>query len=156
MTIKAPPAPTDLAYPGLTVDDLCLRVDEGIYGEVQDGNRPRATAISNFANEAGLAFTEVRCRVRYLRFMTRQDVWNGPGRDRWCDDRINQHLIDHGTRLPLTAAWKDVPGTPPDDWRPGEYDPCWEFCEKTHPEAIRAWICEQKPRSIPTREAQDD
>lgn len=141
MTTKTPLTPTDLATPGLTVDDLCLRVDEGIYGEVQDGNRPRATAISNFASEAGILFTQVQCRVRYLRFMTRQDVWNGPGKDRWVD----LHCDEPEYRgKPLEACFAVAPEEPPADWRPDEYDPCWEFCDKAHPEAIRAWICEQK------------
>jgi hypothetical protein len=57
---------------------------------------------------------------------------------------INQHLVDHGVRLPLKDAFAAAPPEPPADWNPDEYMACWEFCDRSHPAARKAYICEIK------------
>lgn len=117
-------------------------MDDGIYGEVQDvSKRTRGQAIARFAGEAGVSFTEVRCTVRYLRIFTRQQLWDGPGKDRWADDIDMQHLIDHGKRLGLKESFARTPPEPPANWNPDESMPCWEFCDKSAPGAVKAYIC---------------
>jgi hypothetical protein len=73
-------------------------------------------------------------------------VWDGPGKDRWADDLSAQHLIDHGTRMPIREAFERCPAEPPPGWRPDESMPCWEFCDKSHPAALRVYICEERER----------
>lgn len=143
MTTANAPTPTDHAFPGLTPDDLCVSIDEGILGEIQIGDRPRATAISAFASEAGLAFTDVRCTVGHLRFLTREDVWESHGRDRFYDDTYNQFIADH-QRRPEADEIPEAPEEPPGSWRPEDHYPAWEWCKADHPEAIRVWHCEEK------------
>lgn len=140
-TLAGAPKPTDLAWPGLTPDDLCMSMDEGMLGEVRDASRcTRGQAIAFYASEAGCSFTEVRCVVRYALLYTRQDVWDGPGRDRWADD----HVADSWGKVSVAEAFATAPTEPPTNWRPDEYMPCWEFCERTHPRAVRVYCLEQK------------
>lgn len=146
MTTAEQPRPTDPAWPGLGLDDLSFTVDEGYPGEVQDAaTKTRGQAIAYFAREADVTFTEVRCGVRYVHLFSRQEVWDGPGRDRWFDDWEAQFMTEH-QRWPTQAEREaaQVPAEPPSDWRPDEYMPCWQFVKKDHPQARRAWCCEIK------------
>lgn len=125
-------SPSDPAFRGLGLDDLCLSMDEGIYGEVSDATRhTRGQAIAFFAREAGCSFTEVKCRVRWLRLYTRQDAWETGGMEWWADHK--------GVEL------EDAPDVPPDDWQPSEGIPAWEFCDKSARGARMAYVMEQLP-----------
>lgn len=151
--------PSDPAFPGLTPDDLSLFMDEGIYGEVQDASkRSRGAAIGRFAREADCDFTQVRCGVRYVLLHDRQDLWDGPGRDSWADNLFvesglrhrydaetkRHYLVDKDDNEVPEPDWPDPPDEPPADWEPSEYMPCWEFVAKTHPRALKVYICEVK------------
>jgi hypothetical protein len=137
--------PDDLAFPYLTLDDLCFVHDEGVYGEVRDAATcTRGQAIAYYASETTGDFTDVRCVVRYVLLHTRQDIWDGPGREQWADDHIADHLAATGVRLSLVEAWKQSPDVPPSSWTPEEYSPCWSVCSKNHPRARKAWMCEIK------------
>jgi hypothetical protein len=157
---RAAPLPTDLAWPDLSLDDLSFYVDEGVYGEVRDASKcTRGQAIAFFASEAGCAFTDVRCVVRYVLLHTRQDVWDGPGRDRWADDwAFDNHVrvVWHEDRKGQPDEWTyeylngepatppELPAEPPPDWRPDEGMPCWSTCRPDHPRAQRAYMLEIK------------
>lgn len=135
------PEPTDLAYPGLSADDLCYSWDEGVPGEIRDASQcTRGQAIAQYASETTGDFTAVRCVVRYVVLHTRQDIWDGPGRDRWADDLVN----DSWGSLSLTDAFAQTPSTPPENWQPDEGMACWSVCRRDNPHAIRVWMCEVK------------
>lgn len=145
LSMKVSPKATDPAWPGLRPDDLCFQYDEGIYGEVRDASTTtRGQAIAFFAGEAGCDFTDVRCVVRYVLIHTRQDVWDGPGKDRWVDDEQRQHLVDHGVRPPLGELFENAPAEPPEWWEPSESMACWSVCRPDHPRAIKCWMLEVK------------
>lgn len=132
---------TDLAYPGLSADDLCYSWEDGVEGEIRDASKcTRGQAIAAYASQTTGDFTMVRCLVRYVVLHTLQDIWDGPGRDRWADDLVN----DSWGRLSLTDAIAQTPATPPDGWRPEEGMACWSVCRPDHPRAIRCWMCETK------------
>lgn len=116
--VRLAPSPDDLAAPGLSPDDCFIFGDEcefSVQHAVQHADRPRATAMSLFAEEMGVDFKDVSCRVGYLRFFTRQEAYEA-------------REVDYG----------EVP----DDWGPGEDDSVWEFCAKDAPGAIRCWRLE--------------
>lgn len=137
--------PSDLAYPDLKLDDLCFNIDEGTYGEVCDASKwTRGQAISRYASEAGCAFTEVRCVVRYVLLFTRQDIWDGPGKDIWVDDEAWSYCAEHGTHPDLGELFKRAPSEPPTGWRPDESMACWQVCRPDHPRAQRAYMLEVK------------
>lgn len=134
-------SPDEPAFPGLTADDLCYSWDEGVPGEVRDASKcSRGQAIAYYASEAGCDFREVRCLVRYVLLHTRQDLWEGPGRDRWADGLV----IESQWRLSLDEAWKQTPADPPPGWRPDEGMACWSVCRRDHPRAIKTWMCDVK------------
>lgn len=134
-------APTELAYPGLTADDLCYSWEDGVEGEIRDASKcSRGQAMAHYASETWGDFTRVRCLVRYVILHTRQDIWDGPGRDRWADDLVN----DSWGHLSLDDAWAQTPAEPPLGWRPEEGMPCWSVCRRDHPRAIKVWMCEDK------------
>lgn len=130
---------------GLTADDLCLSVGEGVYGEIRDASKTtRAAATSFFAGEVGCSFTDVRCRVRYARLFTLQETWDGPGKDRWVDVQDWEHYNAFGVHLPLGPLFEKAPKEPPADFEPDETMACWQFCERTTPGAIKIYVCEEK------------
>lgn len=140
--------PHEPAFPGLSLDDLCFQYDEGVYGEVCDSARwTRGQAIAAYTSEMGCDFTEVRCVVRYVLLHTRQDVWDGPGKDRWVDDQRFGAVGDPGWPEPresLEDAFRRAPAEPPADWVPDESMACWSVCRPEHPRAQRAYMCEVK------------
>lgn len=145
MSATATRAPDALAFPGLSADYLTYSWDEGVEGEIRDASRcTRGQAIAAYASEVGCDFTEVRCVARYVLLHTRQDVWEGPGSDRYADDLAHQHLVDHGVQLSLKDAWKRTPERVPDGWEPSDGMACWSVCRPDHPRAIKTWMCEVK------------
>lgn len=143
MTALAPGAccAEELAFPWLTADDLCIGWDDGVPGEVRDASTcTRGQAIAGFLSEAGCAFTEVRCVVRYVLLCTLRDIWEGPGRDRWADGL----QLESWGKLSLKDAFAQTPADPPPGWRPDEGMPCWYVCRPEHPRAIRVWMLEQR------------
>lgn len=141
----AAPKPSDPAFPGLTADDLCLS-DDGGYGEIRDASKcSRGQAAAFYASEGAYLFTKVRCTVRHLYLYTRQEVWDGPGRDRWVDAEEARIEREHGGAPSLGELFDIAPKTPPEDWRPDESMACWQFCHKTHPRAIKVYVCDVRP-----------
>jgi hypothetical protein len=122
---------------------MCLGIDEGIEGEIADAlTVARATAASRFARELGVDFAHVRCVKRWARALTRQDVWDSHGQDRWGDDLAWSFRTEHG-------HWPEdheieVPDEPPASWTPGEDCPGWEFTERGATGAFPIWVCEER------------
>lgn len=130
---------------GLTPDDLCLSIDDGIYGEVADATKhKRASAMARYASEAGCSFNEVHCRKRYCRIYTQQEAWDSYGRDRYLDEWEYHFCADNGREPTLEEADAAIPGYPPPDWRPRDDDPCWGFVRRDVPGALPIWVCETK------------
>lgn len=125
-------SPDDLAFPGITLWECVVDVWDGMLGEVQPAEgRTRGKAIAAYANETGLHFTEIRCTKGYARLLTRQDVWESRGADRWYDDQD-----DFDAQPPA-----DVPA----DWHPRDDDPCWTRCKPSDRGATACWFCEPRP-----------
>jgi hypothetical protein len=139
--------PNDLACPGLTADHCYIWGEEEYEYSIQNADRPRATATSLFADEVGVSFTRVSCKVAYIRFLTRQESY-----EMNAMEMAESHWYDmHQPPLHLNAAfeWETPDGvvvtapaelsTVPSDWKPDEDDPVWQFCEKTTPGAVKCW-----------------
>lgn len=101
-------------------------------GSVSDARkRTRGQAAAFFANETGDWMPGVRVWKRYVRPLTRQDAWDGDGRDRYED----LHEMEFDT----------APAIVPDDWEADpESDPVWTFVHRDDPDAIPVWICAEK------------
>lgn len=110
-------------------------------GTVRDARKvTRGQAAAFFAREVG-DIRDVRVWKRYIRPFTREEIWLGPGRDRWTD-REKDRLIREGLpRESLAEIYARAPVAPPEDWQPDEYDSTWCFVDRSHPDAIPAWIC---------------
>lgn len=146
------PTPDDPAFPGLIPDDCFIYGQECEFG-IQPVTRPRATAMQLFAEEMGVEWKDVTCRVAYMRIYTRQESFeNGSGQDRVFADWIESH--DPPIHLDREFNWVTLDGTVvripdelevvPDDWRPDDDDPVWEFCWKFHNDAIKVWRLDLK------------
>lgn len=144
------PRPDDLAAPRLCPDE-CYAFGEEEEFAIQS-NRPRATAIGLFARDHGAAFTEVSCRRRYMRFLTRQESYEENEEQHidnqfwsWFDnhdpDLTRDATPGHACRAPdgSEVTPPEFDQTVPSDWTPEEADPVWAFCERKHPDAIRCW-----------------
>lgn len=105
-----------------------------------DGSVPRATLVSQAANELSVGFTDLTARVRYARPLTRQEVWDDSGRDGWLDTWMHENRVGYyfdtkdyrydciladgsprpvNVQIPATALKKaEVPEAkePPEDW----------------------------------------
>lgn len=141
------PAPDDPAFPGLTPDD-CFVYDRECEFGIQPVTRPRATAMQLFAEEMGVGWKDVSCRVAYMRIYTRQESFeNGSAQYQAVDDWIDSH--DPPLKLDRECNWVTPDGTVvllpadleivPDDWEPDEEDPVWEFCAQNNPQAVKVW-----------------
>lgn len=147
--------PDDPAHAGITLDN-CVNgyYDDGIEGSVVVASRmPRATAISHFARELGVTFKEVKCETTYARLLTRQDVWDDYGRDRFEDDLIDEDEMKFDSSSPSGWRWKsteepvvfeETPAEPPEDWEPREEDPAWSRCKQDDPGATKVYIMEER------------
>lgn len=112
----------------------------------------RATAQHAFAYEWGVDFAAVRCRTVYARWLTRSEQWDGGASDQWADDWVDNH--DPELHLNADLKWclpdgticepPEPPAEPPDEWEPDENVPAWTTCEKTHPAAVKVYICEPR------------
>lgn len=145
--------PDSPATSGVTPSSACVMDEMGDYYEnaVQDPSTPRATAMKIFADEIGVEFQDVRCRVAYMRPLTRQESYDHGANDRVIDNWLAEHA-------PLAkyrdGVLRNPDGQPvevpedldrvPDDWRPDEDDPAWEWCGKDDPGAMRCWRLEEK------------
>lgn len=121
-------------------------------GSVRDASKTtRGQAAAFFARESAYGdIRGVRVWKRYVLPFTRQDVWEGPGRDRWVDKQDWDHFHATGDHLPLGPLFEQAPTEPPADWQPDEYDPVWMFVHRSHPGAIPVWICGVKGDEPPT------
>jgi hypothetical protein len=148
-------SPDDPAFPGLRPDD-CFLFDEECEFGIQNVERPRATAMKLFADEMGVDFPQVLCRVEYVRIYSRQEAY-----DEACgsDDVISQWAGDNNLKLRITDwEWVDTEGVVhpvpegveivPDDWEPDDTDPVWAFCKKTDPGAVKVWRLDVKPHVL--------
>jgi hypothetical protein len=105
-------------------------------GSVRDARTTtRGQAAAFYSTEATGDICDVRVWKRYIRPFTRDEIWAGPGRDRWVDRR------QATTRCTFSQAIAGCPESPPEGWQPDEYDPSWGFVHRSHPEAIPVWVC---------------
>lgn len=136
--------------------------ESAYYGSVQDArDRTRGQAAANFSREVGEAIVNLSTWKRWIKLFTYQDIWDGPGRDRWFDDWMEREGIDM-RYLEDTHEWiyinadtgerveaPEIPDSPPEGWEPAEYDPAWEFVKKDTEGAIPVWICGFKGDDAP-------
>ncbi len=132
---------------------------EGSIREVEHATRGQAAAW--FARELGESITGVSVWKRYLRPLTRAEVWDDYGADRVSGDLIDARGVmckhDPARGEGLAAFWYEdeagrevpeaefaPPAEPPSDWEPDEYDPVWQFVHRSHPDAIAVWVCAVK------------
>lgn len=141
-------AADDLLWPQFDPDD-CVLSEDGCLGEISAADRwTRGQAIGRYAREVGIRFTDVRCRVEWIRPLTRQDGWDDRGADEvawaWADEH---NLKWRG------GAWRDpagvehvcpVPDRVPDEWDAGEPWGVWTVCKKGEPGAVKVYICEDR------------
>lgn len=101
--------------------------------------------------EFGLGCCHIHVRVRYARWLTLQESWEGGNtRSSWSERQIEDRedvTYDPGLEAYVDAAGEVLviplpPEVAPDDFEPDEYDPAWGFCEASHPMAVRVWSCE--------------
>lgn len=140
------PPPVTGGWANLSPDE-CVWATSGwenaSLGSVQDATDvTRGQAAARFARECGEHITDIRVWTRYLRMWDLQDAWDDyafGGDDRWeCSRMADEARQTQG--LP-DGADVEPPKTPPAGWEPPEGTPCWEFVHRTHPQAIRVWIC---------------
>ena len=156
--------PSDIVSPGVEWFCWCPSGwEDAGEGSVQDAHdTTRGQAAAHFASCGCHAMTEVRAWKRYVRCFTRQDVWDGPGKDRWTDHRREAEILAQralegrpGTGIPsLGDLYRQAPTEPPADWEPDEYDPVWQFVRRDHPDAIAVWVCgmaDDEPPENPER-----
>jgi hypothetical protein len=123
--------------------------EDAAEGSVRDARTcTRGQAAAAFSRETTGYLPEVRVWKRYVRPLTRQDVWDGPGKDRWVDRReaglISKRALAGKPDDPIPSLGElhnEAPDEPPTDWDPDDYDPVWEFVHRSHPDAIPVWIC---------------
>lgn len=124
----------------------------------------RGTAIAAYAAEHGHAFTDVKCRTIYARWIPRDEIWSDFGGDeRWLDYWMEEHgSWKHptiGGRMPgrwqLDPEFADqcavtfddagepqMPTEPPEDWEPDpESDPAWMPCDKSAADGVKVYRC---------------
>lgn len=150
--MTTPRTPNSPASPGLTPDDCYIYDEECEFG-IQSAERPRATATQLFAEEMGVRFQDVSCRVNYMRIYSRQESYEHHAlyddEDTWIDKHDPPlHLNSDLKWVTPDGVLVEEPsslGVAPDDWEPSDYDPVWEFCHKGHPDAIKVWRLDLKP-----------
>lgn len=143
MTTQAVRSPQDIVSPD--VEWYCWAADgweSAGEGSVRDASKTtRGQAAAFFAQETTGHLPDVRVWKRYVERFTRQDVWEGPGKDRWVDHR-ERELVAAGKHVPsLGELHARAPAEPPEDWQPDEYDAVWRFVHRSYPGAIAVWVC---------------
>lgn len=160
-------APTGIVSPH--VDDYCWAAsgwEDAGEGSVCDARTTtRGQAAAFFARAFG-SITDVRVWKRYVLRFTRQDVWDGPGKDRWVDRREAEIMAARALEgrpgediPPLGDLFKEASAEPPTDWEPDCYDPVWQFVHGSHPDAVPVWICGIKgdtPPADPSKKRRPD
>lgn len=170
---KNEPRPTDPVSPD--VEWYCWSPhgwESAGEGSVRDASKTtRGQAAAFFAREIG-DLRDVRVWKRYVRPLTRQDVWDDYGQDRYADRLMDEqgiepvavHDVDTGAVVDWAYANADtgqpveephIPTEPPVDWQPDEYDPTWMFVHRSHPDAIPVWVCGCKGDEPPTNPQKD-
>lgn len=119
-----PPDPAAAARAVRSPDALVCELEDCCvgYGGLESvqlaAGRTRGQAAARYADEVGEHFTDVRCRVRHIRVLTRQEVW----------DRI----YDEGP---------DAAGPVPEGWEPYDDMPAWTIADRADPRSHRVYIC---------------
>ena len=109
--------------------------EDALEGSVRDARRvTRAKAHTFFTNESGEPWAEIRVWKRYIRPLSRDDLYFW-----WVENRTEDGWEAHDAR---GLAPDEVPA----DWDQTvvKYDescPSWEFVHRSHPEAIPVWVC---------------
>jgi len=122
--------PDDLAWPEFDPDACCMSVDDGCEFDVQTAARvTRNEARQNIARCTGEPYAEVRVLTRYIRPLTRQEVWERVGMDRWEWEHWDEW-----------AVLADPPDVVPATWRPQDEDPVWGYCDRSDPRGFKVYI----------------
>lgn len=103
--------------------------EDAAEGTVSDASTTtRGAAAAWFARfSLGEDITGARCWKRYVRPLTRGEVWEDYGRERWED----RHDLGND----------EGPESPPAEWDPDEWDPVWQFVHRDHEDAVAVWVC---------------
>lgn len=113
------------------VDSYCWHPDDwemaSEYSVQPADTTTRGQAASYFSKFGPGHLPDVGVWKRYVQPLTRQDVWDDYGRERW------EERHDLGD--------DEGPAAPPSEWEPDEYDPVWRFVHRSHPDAIAVWVC---------------
>lgn len=99
-------------------------------GEIFDRRtHSKRTALRRFKVN-GFDFGNVAVQARHARYMTVQEIWDARDRtDEWVARLGDKH--------------EPVPDLVPPDWeQDGEWDPAWQFCSASDPDASPVWLCE--------------
>lgn len=120
----------------------------------------RATVQRWAADELGMDFREMRCVKRYIRLLTRQELWNDYGRDRGFEAKLFQAAYGYyftsagygpegwycditKRRVPSTKIETlREPARVPDDWNPTSDMPGFCMVAPDHQQAIPVWYVE--------------
>lgn len=149
---KVMPSPQEIVSP--SPDWWCWAAsgcEDAGEGSVQDARTTtRGQAAAFFSREMG-DFNDVRVWKRYVQPFTRQDVWDGPGKDRWVDreeaNLISRRALQGSPDDPIPSLrdlHAQAPTEPPADWHPDDYDAVWRFVHRSHPGAVPVWVCGYK------------
>lgn len=124
---------------------------------MQDATKvTRGKAHAKAAREIGL-WADVAVWKRYIRILTRQESFEYSAMerviDRWIDNhepplRLNddlKYVLPDGTICEPPKSLEVVP----DDWRPDEDDPVWEFVHRSHPDAMPYWVVGERGSKPP-------
>jgi hypothetical protein len=155
------PKPTDLAFQYGWSCCVTGDADDGIEGSVRAAEGTSRVAMQReLASELGVDFKDIRIATRWGRMYTRQDVWDGPGRERARDDRMEELGVDvrmdksrgeglaafyyviEETGEEVPESYFEVPAVVPDDWEPNDHDAVWGFCSKDAPGATKLYVLE--------------
>jgi hypothetical protein len=142
--------PNDPAFNGSFDDCVYPDIDDGFEGSVCEATGHRAAAQRFAANTVGVEFSEMSRSTCYGRFLTRQEIWDDYGRDRFIGEYLDSHpgirYIDDQWRYSdhRVAKVPNASDVVPGDWMPIERDPVWEFCKKTDAGATKIYVFEVK------------
>lgn len=147
--------PEDWLWPSFEPDD-CVLTEDGWLGDVSDASKhSRSQAITRFLHEhdhGWIRRSEVRCRVAYIRPLTRQDAWEDYGRPTAVEEwSYSFHPPLRPVQRARSVIYLDVngrrhecpvPQRVPDEWSAGDPWSVWKPCKRGDTNAVKVYICE--------------
>lgn len=113
-------------------------------GEIFDRRTHSKRAALRCFRANGFDFDKVTVQGRHARYMTRQEIWEARDRaDEWKERLGDKHYESDEARPTDLLLAEAVPDLAPADWEPDvEWDPAWQFCSASDPNASPVWLCE--------------